>query len=382
MSLPLPMPMRLLALVYVFGVLKVTRGNTLKLDVRLKDVRGFGFGLFHTLVDKNGQKLDVLVDTGSDSFFLIWKHWLEKDGRILCKDWPMGCFECSPPCSVSKVTRTVTFGGGMTVKTFQHKAELTVGHLPQNLTFGLVFEWTPRPDLAHPPVNLMGLGYDRGFVNFPSMMTQLRSSRTVSTGIIALYLYPPADPKEESADGGLLLGGGDPGLYEGALKYIDFSTHGRYTVNIDKLQVGNGHITSNMNMNALLDTGCIELLVPGLYYDNLIKDIEAQTDKAAGEHVDFVYHPERKRWYFPCRYMTKLPPLQFYLGPRGTTLFSMRYMHYAKRVPNKSDVCRLLIQKIIRNEWIFPDRILIDNYFQFDPTLKRVGIGKLKPRSP
>ncbi|EER11819.1 Renin precursor, putative [Perkinsus marinus ATCC 50983] len=294
----------------------------------------------------------------------------------------MGCFECSPPCSVGNVTRTATFGGGVTVKMFQHKAKLTVGQVSQTLTFGLIFQHTPPIDPMNPPVNLMGLGYDKGFVNFPSMMTQLRSSRTISTGIIALYLYPPADPNEDTADGGLLLGGGDPGLYEGALKYIDFSTHGRYTVNIDKLQVGDGHITLGMNMNVLLDTGSNILLVPGLYYNSLIEDIRAQTYKAAGVHVDFVYDPVKKRWFFPCQYKTKLPPLRFYLGPQGMIPFSMTYMHYAKRMTYNPVICSLIIKKNRKNEWIFPDRILIDNYFQFDPTLKRVGIGKLKPRSP
>ncbi|EER04061.1 Cathepsin D precursor, putative [Perkinsus marinus ATCC 50983] len=224
----------------------------------------------------------------------------------------------------------------------------------------------------------MGLGYDQGDVNFPSLMKQLLSSKIVTTGIFALYLYPPADPSKQTVDGGLLLGGGDPALYEGGLKYIDFSTEKYYMVNIDKLQVGDGHITLGINMNLCLDTGSNYLAVPKLYYNGLIEDIKAQTDKAAGTHVHFKLNRARK-WCFPCQYMSKLPLLRFDLGPKGITPFTATYKIYAVNVSN---VCSLLISESQRNIWFFFDRMLIDHYFEFDPASKRVGIGKLKSRSP
>ncbi|EER00846.1 Candidapepsin-5 precursor, putative [Perkinsus marinus ATCC 50983] len=371
------MPVRLLALVYVFDVLKFSRGETLKLDVKYGDIPKENFGLYHTLVGENGQELHALVDTGSGSFFFIWKDWYEKASGDSCSTCSMGCYDCSEPCSVGKVTRTVTFEDKYTVNIFQHKSKLAMGQVSQILTFGLIFDQKP-PISEVPPTNSMGLGYDPGDVNFPSLMTQLRSSKTITTGIIALYLYPPADPKEASADGGLLLGGGDPALYEGALKYVGFSTDEEYTVRIDKLQVGDGHITLGINMNLELDTGANYLYVPTLYYDSLIKEIGAQTDKAAGTHVDFKFDSIEKIWYFPCQYMGELPLLKFGLGPKGITPFTMTYANYAR---NQYGICILIIAKQEKNVWTFPDRMLIGNYFEFHPTLKRVGIGKLKPRS-
>ncbi|EER11641.1 Renin-2 precursor, putative [Perkinsus marinus ATCC 50983] len=371
-----PMPVRLLALVYVFHVLKVSRGETLKLDVKYEEMP-MGFGLFHTLVDAYGQELHAHVDTGSGFFFLIWKNWLERASGRPCSEWAMGCYKCSKPCSVGKVTRTITFDDKYTVDIFQHKAKLTVGQVSPILTFGLIFDQNP-PVSQVVPTNSMGLGYDEGAVNFPSLMTQLLSSKTVTTGIFALYLYPPADPSKQTVDGGLLLGGGDPALYQGGLKYVDFSTDNKYMVNIDKLQVGDGHITLGINMNLHLDTGSNYLYVPKLYFDSLIKDIKAQTDKAAGTHVDFKFDPREEIWFFPCQYMSKLPLLRFDLGPKGITPFTMTYMNYAR---NTSNVCSLLISEDKGNIWYFLDRMLIGNYFEFDPTFKRVGIGKLKSHS-
>ncbi|EER08840.1 hypothetical protein Pmar_PMAR023979 [Perkinsus marinus ATCC 50983] len=375
--MPLPLPIRLLALVYALDVLKVIRGKTLKLDVKYKLVKGRGFGLFHTLVDEKGQKLDVFVDTGSGAFFLIWKDWFERATGHRCSACPMGCYKCSKRCSVGSVTTTINFAGGYTVSVFPHEAKLTVGQVSQTLTLGLIFNQTPAVTEVT-PLNLMGIGYDRGLANFPSLMTQLRSSHTITTDIIALYLYPSADPKKATADGGLLLGGGDSELYEGALKYVEFSRDKGYIVNINKLQVGDGHIFPGINVDAILDTGTNLMYAPGLYYDRLIENIKAQTNEAAGTQVDFKY--DRETWVFPCQYMTKLPLLQFGLGPQGMTPFSMTYMHYARRFP--PTVCRLVIMKGRWSEWIFPDRMLINNYFQFDPTSKRVGIGKLRPRFP
>ncbi|EER08006.1 Renin precursor, putative [Perkinsus marinus ATCC 50983] len=366
------MPVRLLSLVYLFDVLEVSRGATLKLDVQYEDMPQYGPGLYHTLVGENGQKLHALVDTGSGFSFFIWKDWYEKASGHSCSIWPMGCYACSEPCSVGKVTGTATFVDKYMVKFFQRKSKLTMGQVSQILTFGLIFGQKP-PVSAAPPTNLLGLGYDEGDVNFPSLMTQLRSSKTVTSGIIALYLYPAADPMEASADGGIILGGGDSALYEGALRYVDFSTDKGYTVNIDKLQVGDGHITSRINMNLDLDTGANNLYVPISHYDTLINGIKTQTDKAA-----FKFNPMTEQWYFPCQYMSKLPPLRFYLGPQGTTPFTMTYANYARK---RNGVCVLIIMRSSGIVWSFPDRMLIGNYFEFDPTLNRAGIGKLKPRS-
>ncbi|EER08013.1 Napsin-A precursor, putative [Perkinsus marinus ATCC 50983] len=370
-----PMSVRLLSLINVFDVLNVSRGETLKLDVKYQDIPKGHFGLYHTLVDENGKELHALVDTGTSFSFFIWKDWYEWASGHPCSICPMGCYACSEPCLVGKVTRTLTFEDKYMVKIFQHKSKLTMGQVSEILTFGLIFDQKPPVSKA-PPTNLMGLGYDGGDVNFPSLMTQLRSSKTVTSGIIALYLYPPADPNKASADGGLLLGGGDPALYEGALRYVDFSTDKHYMVNIDKLQVGDGHITLGINMNLDLDTGANFLYVPTLYFKSLIKEIGAQADNAAGKHVPF--YPVNEHRYFPCQYMSKLPPLRFYLGPQGTTPFTMTYTNYAL---NQHGICELLIFQNLKNDWSFPDRMLIGNYFEFDPTLKRVGIGKLKPRS-
>ncbi|EER13514.1 Renin precursor, putative [Perkinsus marinus ATCC 50983] len=373
-----PMPVRLLVLVCVFDVVKVSRGETLNLDVDYRFMRAYGFGLFHTLVGENGQDLHALVDTGSGLFFLTWKDWFEKATGHLCSAAPMGCYECSKPCSVGKVTRTADFEDEYTMKIFQHKSKLTIGQVSQILTFGLIFDQKP-PVSEAPPINLMGLGYDDGDVNFPSLMTQLRSSKAIKTDIIALYLYPPTDPTGASTDGGLLLGGGDPALYEGALKYVDFSTGAGYRVNIDKLRVGDGTITSGINMNLDFDTGANYLYVPKLYYNRLIKDIGAQTDKAAGKHVDFKFDREDEIWSLPCQYMSQLPLLTFALGPQGSTTFTMTFTNYAV---NHDGICLLLIMENQEDDWSFHDRMLIDKYFEFDPTRKRVGFGKLRPRHP
>ncbi|EER13562.1 Cathepsin D precursor, putative [Perkinsus marinus ATCC 50983] len=372
-----PMLLRLLALVCVFDVLKVSRGETLKLDVHYRYVVKHGFGLFHTLVDENGQDVDVLVDTRSGLFFFAEKKWFEKATGLFCLAAPLGCYECSKPCSVGKVSARASFDSDYSVSIFPHKSKLTIGKVSESFTFGLIFDQKP-PVTEVPPINVMGLGFDNGDEDFPSVMTQLRSSKAITTDIIALYLYPPTDPTGESIDGGLLLGGSDPALYEGALKYVDLSTDEGYMVNIDKLQVGDGTIISGINTNVDLDSGANYLCVPKLYYNRLIKDIGAQTDKVAGKHVVFKFDQEIKTWTFPCQYMSKLPPLTFALGPQGSTSFTMTSTNYAVSLEG---TCYLLIMENQRDDWSFHDRMLIDRYFEFDPTRKRVGLGKLKPRS-
>ncbi|EER11643.1 Cathepsin D precursor, putative [Perkinsus marinus ATCC 50983] len=367
------MLIRLLALVYVFHVLEVSRGETLKLELNYGYMRDYGFGLF-TLVVADGKRLHTLVDTASDSFILIWKRWLEQASGLPCSAWLMGCYKCSKSCLKGKVTKVISFEDDYMVHIVEHKAKLTLGQVSPILTFGLIFGQKPSiSEVA--PSNSMGLGYDKGDVNFPSLMTQLLASKTVTTGTFALYLSPPADPSHNYADGGLLLGGGDPALYEGGLKYVDFTSDKHYMVNLDKLQVGDGHITPGINMELYLDTGSNNLYVPKLYYNGLIEEIKAQTDKAAGTHVDFTFHTEDEMWQFPCEHIRKLPRLRFGLGPNGVTPFTMTYMNYARNISN---VCALLISEDEGDYWLFGDRMLIGNYFEFDPTSKRVGIGKLK----
>ncbi|EER11882.1 hypothetical protein Pmar_PMAR015590 [Perkinsus marinus ATCC 50983] len=154
--------------------------------------------------------------------------------------------------------------------------------------------------------------------------------------IIALYLYPPTDPTGASTDGGPLLGGSDPALYEGALKYVDSSMGKGYRMNIAKLRVGDVIMTCGINMNLDLDTGANYLYVPDSYYDRLIKVIGSQTNKAADKHIDFKFDSKDETWSLPCQYMSQLPLLMFALCPQGLTPFTMTFMNYAV---DHNDIC-------------------------------------------
>ncbi|EER00070.1 cathepsin D precursor, putative [Perkinsus marinus ATCC 50983] len=369
------MLIQLLTLINIFAKLEVVRGAVLKLDVRSTLMPPYGNGLFHILLAEGGQKIYALVDTGSDSFFLNWKDWFDRVSEVPCLNWPMGCYKCLEPCSPGAVTKTVIFEDDQMVKYFQHKATLTLGPVSQAFIFGLTFDQEP-PVAEEAAISVMGFHKDKGDVNFPSLMKQLQSSQTINNNIFAIYLFPPADHEDPSTEGALLLGGGDPALYQHPLQYVKLTSESHYYVNAVDLQVGDASSTIEVNMDVRLDTGANYFSIPEAHYDRLMKEIKAHTSNAAG--VDVHFEPDGDIWLMPCEYLAKLPPLRFGLGSKGAPVhFTITYMNYAE---NYYGTCYLVVERgNAENIITFPDRMLIGNYFQFEPD--RVGLSKLASSS-
>ncbi|KAF4690007.1 hypothetical protein FOZ60_000760 [Perkinsus olseni] len=336
-------------------ILLAANGQVMKLETTYEDSPPYGFGLFHTLTDGRGQPTTALVDTGSNYFFFVWKDWYEAATKRSCR-----------------TDENLEFLDGTRMKVFQRKEKLAVGHTDVNdLIFGLIFDQDPPPT-EESPISILGLSSNEGDANFPSLMKQLRAKGFIGSSIFALYLFPSSLP---SIDGGLLLGGGDSSLHMNPMPFTELLTgDGLYKVKLRTLQVGDAHITIGINEDVLLDTGTNFLLVSQIYYDKLIKDIKVQANKAAGMTVPITFDSGRDVWTFPCQYLTIMPPLTFGLSAKGTVPLTMDYMNYAR---DDEGYCHFIIREEDDDSWTFPDRMLIGNYFEFQPDQRRVGIARL-----
>ncbi|KAF4756407.1 hypothetical protein FOZ63_019884, partial [Perkinsus olseni] len=282
-------------------------------------------------------------------------------------------------------TKTIVYEDDVKVRVFQHKAKLFESYLPSlELTFGLMINQDPPPTDSSPTSSL-GLAPDQGDENSPSLVKQLRSRGVIGSTTFALYLSLCG---QSSFSGGLILGGGDPSLYKHPLQFVKFteSSLGEYFVtkinevfvNLGTLQVGGAHITIGINEDLLLDTGTNFLYVSQLYYDAIIRDIQAQANKAAGTTVDIKFDSSRNVWTFSCRYMPTLPPLVFGLGTKGAVPLKLSYLSYAR---NDQGSCYLIIKKQDDDDsWTLPGSSIIGNYFEFQPDLGRVGIAQVSSR--
>ncbi|KAF4658641.1 hypothetical protein FOZ61_005480 [Perkinsus olseni] len=353
-------------------ILLAANGQIMRLLTHYADSPPYGFGLFHTLANGRGQRTTALVDTGSDFFFFVWKDWYEAATKRSCSTIAAGCFKCEGPCAPKQPIKQGEYEDGVKIKVFQHKEKIKVGQTYVNdLVFGLIFDQAPPPT-QESPISILGLAPDEGDPNFPSLMKQLRAKGFIGSSIFALYLFPSSLPL---LDGGLLLGGGDPSLHMNPMHFTELRTgDGYYMVKLGTLQVGDAHKTIGINEDVTLDTGTNFLYVSKLYYDTVIKDIKAQANKAARKTVPITFDSGRDVWTFPCQYLTVMPPLAFGLSAKGTVPLTMTYMNYAR---NDEGYCHFIIKKEDDNSWTFPDRMLIGNYFEFQPDQRRVGIARL-----
>ncbi|EER15935.1 Cathepsin D precursor, putative [Perkinsus marinus ATCC 50983] len=215
-------------------------------------------------------------------------------------------------------------------------------------------------------------GYGPTLLGYQSLMSQLRSR--VQSETFALYLR--RNPRTGQTVGELLLGGGDPSLYVGPLRYAQLRDPQEFAVTLDTLQVGSGIMTIGINGAASVDTGSQALFVPPLYMDGLKKEILAQASAAARTSIRCRDIPGRDACLFDCAYRRLFPVLTLGLNRNGDIPLLINNMLYTHEI---AGVCSLMVAPTPGDTWLLPDFVVVDNYFEFQPSQGRIGIAKIRP---
>ncbi|EER13113.1 conserved hypothetical protein, partial [Perkinsus marinus ATCC 50983] len=124
--------------------------------------------------------------------------------------------------------------------------------------------------------------------------------KVVRENTFSLYLKPKT-PSTGIYEGELLLGGGDPKLYEGELSYVPVEAQAPWTVKLKGVEIVTGQITP-YNERIFLDTGTNFIVFPISQINKLIDDIAKQASDNAKEKVEIIYHESVKRWTYDCTY--------------------------------------------------------------------------------
>ncbi|KAF4710028.1 hypothetical protein FOZ62_022126 [Perkinsus olseni] len=327
------------------------------------------------LVD--GQRMHALIDTGSSALYFTWRDWYERFTFKGACDWlETGCYVCSTPCGSDPVTR-ISHADQTAVSISPRGGKLRLGSTDvDSIAFGLVVAQDPLPDLI-PPVNSIGLGIIPTS-NYQSLMDQLRGRLGSTTFAIYLKSNPSGRPLGE-----VILGGGDPGKYVPPLRYVQLRSQQEYLVTIGTYQVGSGRKTIGINQDALIDTGTQGLIVPQFYVRGLLKDITGQASDAVGggRRVECTEIPGLSLCVFPCQHRSYFPPIEIGLSPYGDVPITISSSYYTR---NLGGICSLAITAapptLDRPRWTLPDFLLVDKYFEFQPSQGRIGIANLRSR--
>ncbi|KAF4653324.1 hypothetical protein FOL47_010593 [Perkinsus chesapeaki] len=346
--------------------------GVLKVDISYMHILGYGYSVFGRLAIR-GEYFWVIVDTGSPNIFFVWKEWYESDFGS-CSYFRFGCYTCPKTCNPSEHKQDfINFADGTVVCVFDYNDTISIGQedVP-NLHFGLVSGQDPRHRLKK-PFNLLGLSpYVKG--DFNSLLDQLMSSSTkpIAAKVFGLYLVE----RKDSISGKLLLGGGDPGIYKGPLRYVKLNSKDDYTVTVAaKIQVGVDLLDLGIICDALLDTGANSIRVPQAEgcFQRLIKGIQQEASRASID-VPFTWDAEAGLWTFPCAYHATMPRLTFWLGSKGDVPLTLTYTNYVRNIGNS---CALIIRQTKKTRWTLPGEAIIGNYVEFRPEEGRVGIAPL-----
>ncbi|KDR24315.1 Renin-1 [Zootermopsis nevadensis] len=120
----------------------------------------------------------------------------------------------------------------------------------------------------------------------------------------------------------MILGGSDPKLYIGNLKYVNIIAKDVLMVGVDSFAVDGVEISGTDKYDAVVDTGSTAIYVPRPLYYQLPKQLTANG----------------QRQQLPCDQLHGLPNLNFRLGGHD---FSLERDFYVSR--DESGFCQILV---------------------------------------
>ncbi|KAF4660383.1 hypothetical protein FOL47_007176 [Perkinsus chesapeaki] len=338
---------------------------------------GNDFSLYHKLPVDN-QEQTVIVDTQSKVSIFVWKTWYEELVGKRCESLYAGCYDRQLPYPKESDIETCIFNDGYSVGIFPSSGDVGFGtFLSASTTFGLICR---QPPYSVPPRALFGLSPGPSLDRFPSFVEQLmvNPSKPLSGNIFALYLKPDNSDVPTQYKGYLLLGRGDPSVYEAPLRYIPVIDAKRlgWQVRIGFFAFENDERTNVADGRAEIDSGTNTVTIPQWYKRTIMSAIRKKASEAAEAIVDIIpYGPGS--YAFNCAYLKFMPILYFGLGTADDEV-RIEIRHEGYFLGKDQLLCLLGVTFVDFNCWIIPDTALVGNYFEFDEDGERIGYAKLR----
>ncbi|KAF4667096.1 hypothetical protein FOL47_003747 [Perkinsus chesapeaki] len=350
------LPFLQLLVILCSTAIPMTASQVLRLDITFKIMPQYGYSIF-TQLNIRGTALWAIVDTGSSSTMFVWDNWYERQlGRGACRNFPFGCYTCPEPCQP--------------LFDFNDTIKLGDKDIP-DLKFSLVMNQDPPP-AVDTPFNLLGLA-SHSRTRIKSLLKQLMrmSPKPIGAKAFAVYLAQ----RGQGISGELLIGGGDPRVYQHPLHYVKLKSRREYIVMLNSLQVGGGPSKAGIKQDLLIDTGRNTILVPqsNKRFTKLIGNIMKEASEASPS-VTFRWQPRLEMWMFPCAYRDIMPPITFGLGDKEVVYISLTHANYVRVIGRE---CGLGFKGGKSRLWALSGQAIINNYLEFQLEEGRVGIAQL-----
>ncbi|KAF4671993.1 hypothetical protein FOL46_009670 [Perkinsus olseni] len=252
-------------------------------------------------VRADGQRLSLLIDTGSSEVFFVEKKYLERAfSPGACEDFLFGCYECpAGPCR-GEVSR-IEHSDDTCAYTVQHRGALELGGrtIPDVDFPGLVVGYTPNDSTPHASLGLAPR-YDGG----PTpLMDQLIDKGVINRADFSIY-FKPDNPYE----GELILGGEDP---RGQMMIAPLAVEGEWTVNLGSLGAGGSLFSGFMPLH--IDSGTSRLWLPREVFYTLWRALEKKASEASSQAIEFRADEENRVLTLSHRsHRVHLPPLELH----------------------------------------------------------------------
>jgi hypothetical protein len=138
-----------------------------------------------------------------------------------------------------------------------------------------------------------------------NVMTAAFDAKKIAANMISFYFsLNPTDPAKHNA-GAVVVGGVDPSLYKGPLRWHDVVTHGpeMWTLNLDKLSVGNGPNLCPDGCVGVIDTGTSLIVTESTIAESLNKQLGVGADCKGikqAPNVNFVFSGSDHMYKLPA----------------------------------------------------------------------------------
>ncbi|KAF4667616.1 hypothetical protein FOL47_003455 [Perkinsus chesapeaki] len=311
------------------------------------------------------EELHLLVDTGSQYTFGVWKTWYEEKVPGGCDKLIYKCYECKPPPCTKGPTKTIEFADGTEADIFQQSGSLDLNQLGSKLiSFGLVSRYT-SPYSIHAG---LGLGPATASIKpYTPILKQLEG--VLPSTAFSLYLRPGDKPS-----GQLILGGQDPSLYQGPI--VNFNFDEFYGIQLSGFRVGDDSYSVDPASGDIeIDTGASDFLVPWWALQKIVEYLKTRgTKQVEINKIDDVYE-------VACDDVKYLPPLTIFLkdsiGKDTPLTLSPEVYVLPPAEPGKAS-CLLIITDSSSGDWVLGCNVLVGRYFYFNYDQKVMGFASLK----